>query len=269
VKNLNRLIGSVDEDGFVKGSLSQVLPGDLMSYVPQLSYSGISRLLKQFNIECFYEHDYIGTTETKIPCRISIKSAAYFIKNPYIFGKYARIRVGSTQIPLNHRGIMAASVDPDTCEVKNYEVFDTSRKEEESKKLTEFINNMQTGQIFIGAVNDDASRHLELDTVSAFSTLGLRGKLLGKSRHSGIMLGVKGKKEGTGFEIVAPAPLTKTFEPGNFPEKMKKTPLKFLKNKAAQYKNSVIYLYGGFDDPQFIYYSPRVSKPDKQEKKSS
>uniref|UniRef100_A0AAR2J641 G8 domain-containing protein n=1 Tax=Pygocentrus nattereri TaxID=42514 RepID=A0AAR2J641_PYGNA len=73
-----------------------------------------------------------------------------------------------------NRGIIVHIIDPKTGEVLHNDRFDTYRSKDESRRLAQYVEGVENGQILAMVVNDEGSNNLEDTARKALSKLGSR-----------------------------------------------------------------------------------------------
>ncbi|XDV18654.1 hypothetical protein PO909_024301 [Leuciscus waleckii] len=73
-----------------------------------------------------------------------------------------------------NRGIIIHVINPKTGEVLHSDRFDTYRSKDESRRLAQYVDEVETGQILAMVVNDEGSNNLEDLAKKALTKLGSR-----------------------------------------------------------------------------------------------
>ena len=111
----------------------------------------------------------------------------------------ASVWLDGVELARNVRGYNLVALARDGRVVESV-VFDTFRREGESKRMASWIARLPAGTIVAGAVRDEASAWLTARAVQALRSLGVAHDLRGRYRESHAFVGVKGAPAGSALE---------------------------------------------------------------------
>jgi hypothetical protein len=124
-------------------------------------------------------------------------------------GDHSSVEVDAVERSLNRRGLNMVVVDPRTGEVLDSRSFDLIGDVDgtERARLVAFVEQVPAGQIVCVSVRDEGSANLTDEVAAALRSIGARGLLSGRYRHSYGVVGVKGARPGTAVEQVSHEPV--------------------------------------------------------------
>ncbi len=122
----------------------------------------------------------------KLPSDLDIK----FTSAGTVDGNIAAIFINGEQKSLDRRGINVVVVDPDgiNCQTRS---FDTYFSKEESDSLVQFLHQIQSGQIVVFSVKDEASNALSEEARNVIEAMGSRAISKLEYRDSWGMIAIK------------------------------------------------------------------------------
>jgi hypothetical protein len=107
-------------------------------------------------------------------------------------------------LPGRPRGYNLVALDPASGGTRAAAGFDTNGDAGASVQLADWVAQLPTGTIVMGAVSDEASTMLGADAVAALGTLGVQTDIRGRFRESHAFVGVKGAPRGSALEAAGP-----------------------------------------------------------------
>lgn len=153
------------------------------------------RFGRLFPVSEIRDGDYvIGESGVSAPVNILVKSAGEEV------GDFGHIYVDGRDVSADERGYNVVVLDPVSGLVESTGHFDTFAREEESRRLADFIVAIPEGKIVAVAVADEASLHLTQEAVEALATIGAKGDLRDMFRWEHAVIGVKGATAGQALE---------------------------------------------------------------------
>lgn len=142
----------------------------------------------------------VGETAVISPVDISVLASG--------IDGYSSIVVDGVTVTPQQRGLIVATVDPASGDVRQTAAFDTYLSAQQSGRFAAFINAVPNGTIVAVASYDEAARSLTDEAQLALASLGAAQTLIGQFGQAYALVGVKGSDVGTAVEAISPTPVT-------------------------------------------------------------
>jgi hypothetical protein len=135
----------------------------------------------------------------KIPIPIKVISGGWKA------GNICEIRVHNSENLIHlERGFGIIVFDRMTGQIKGTRTFDTYLDKEEARKMKEFLDTIEKGDIFTLCIKDEGTYNLTEEVEKTLFSLGGTTQLMGKYQYSYALIGVKGAEEGSALEGASP-----------------------------------------------------------------
>ena len=165
--------------------------------------SGLNRLRLRFSqsarpVDVLPGQGVIGATGAVLPVDVEINSGGAAQDIAYIAVTDAP--GVSEDASAGRRGYNLTALDPRSGQVLDKRGFDTWANTAEADRLADFVEQLPTGTIVLGAARDDASRFLTDRAVAALASLGSAIDLRTAPGSGHALIGVKGAVPGAAAE---------------------------------------------------------------------